>query len=214
MAWPSWMPLAARPANWIDWSTTFRAVIPREWPKRLFGPGSQAYSDLIAFGEALALARDWLSFLQNSLYPNRDTNGIFTARWEGVYGVQPKGSITDRNNRLVALFRQRGTMTEDAVRAILCRAWDSDDPSILSFESPDPADVATLNPAVDWQWAFPQTNLHIYHTAQTREPDYSIAFDLIAKIKPTWETWSIGKRNNLIWGLHATDGEWDRRTWG
>ena len=63
MAWPSWMPLAARPANWIDWSTTFRAVIPREWPKRLFGGDSQAYSDLIAFGEALALARDWLSFL-------------------------------------------------------------------------------------------------------------------------------------------------------
>jgi len=199
MAWPTWMPLAARPANWIDWSTIFRAVIPREWPKRLFGGDSQAYSDLIAFGEALALARDWLSFLQNSLYPNQDSNGIFTARWERVYDVQPKGSITDRNNRLVALFRQRGTMTEDAVKAILCRAWDSDDPSILSFESPDPADVATAMGAgtTEWQWAQLQTQLHIYsNSAPTAEPDYSIIADLIAKIKPTWEKWTFGRYNH------------------
>ncbi|MEE9367157.1 MAG: hypothetical protein V3W44_10745 [Dehalococcoidales bacterium] len=214
MAWPSFMPLAARPSNWIDWSATFRDVIPREWPKRLFGAGSQALSDLIAFGESLAIVRDYLSFLQNSLYPNQDTNGIFTEDWERVFGVQASGTIAERNDRLVAMFRTRGTMTQDAVKTVMCRAFGIDDPTAIGIISPTPAAVAVLNPPEVWQWVFPQTNMHIFHLAETIEPDWDIAQDLIDKIKPTWETWSFGKRMQLKWGVHADDGEWDRRVWG
>ena len=195
MAWPSWMPLAARPATWIDWSTTFRSVIPREWPKRLFGAGSQALSDLIAFGESLALARDMLSFLQNSLYPNQDTTGIFTEDWEGVYGVQANGTITERNDRLVAMFRMRGTMTQDAVKTVMCRAFGIDDPTAIGITSPTPAAVAVVLGAStdEWRWCRLQMQMHIFHLTETIDPDFDIAADLIAKIKPTWETWTFGR---------------------
>jgi hypothetical protein len=209
------MPLAARPAAWLDWSTILRDVTPREWPKRLFAQGSQAYADLVAFGESLALARDMLSFLQHNIWPAKDANdNVFTDRWEAVFDIQPSGTTDDRTSRLIALFRQRGTMTEDLVKAIMCRAWDSDDPDVVRITYPDPADVATLNPAEDWQWALPQTNLHLYHFTETVEPNWKIAQDIINKIKPTWETWSFGKNRYLKWGVHADDGEWDRRVWG
>ena len=189
MAWPSWMPIASRPSSWIDWSTIFRETIPREWPKRLFGAESQAYSDLVAFGEALALARDMLSMIQHNIWPADDaSDNLFTDRWEESFGIQPDGTSAERTDRLIAVMRQRGTMTEDLVRAIMIRAWGLSDPSLLTLTSPDPADVATENPAEDWQWAYPQTNMHISLTSEASAPDQGLAEDLIAKIKPTWET--------------------------
>ena len=215
MAWPSWMPIAARPSNWLDWSTIFRETIPREWPKRLFGAGSQAYSDLIAFGETLALARDMTSLLQHNIWPALDGNdNIFTDRWEEAFGIQASGALDDRTSRLIAFMRQRGTMTEDLVKAIMCRAWDSDDPSAVSIVSPDPSTYAASGAVEDWQWAYLGHNLHIYHTAETAEPNRSLAEDMIRKIKPTWETWSVGQYKFLAWGTPGEEGAWDQAVWG
>jgi len=197
MAWPTWMPIVARPAHWIDWSSIFREVIPREWPKRLFAPGSQAYSDLIAFGEALALARDFASLLQHNIWPALDANyRIFMERWEGVFGLQPDGTSDQRTSRLIAVMRQRGPMTESLVKAIMCRAWNTDDPSAITIVHPDPADVAAATPTAEWEYAALQTQMHIYHTAEGAEPDYGLAADLIAKNKPTWENWYVGRYNH------------------
>ncbi len=215
MAWSPWMPIAARPAFWQDWSSIFREVIPLEWPKRLFGMGSQAYSDLIAFGESLALARDMLSVLQHNIWPAHDGNDwLFQERWEEVFGVQPDGTRDHRTSRLIAVMRQRGTMTEALVKAIMCRAWGSDDPSIVSITSPDPATFAASGAVDDWQWAYLGHNMHIYHTAETDAPDQGLAEDLIRKIKPTWETWSVGQYKNLVWGTPGEEGAWDQATWG
>jgi len=215
MAWPSWMPMAARPSNWLDWSAIFRDAIPREWPKRLYVQGSQAYSDLIAFGETLALARDMLSLLQHNIWPAQDANdNVFADRWEDSFGLQPDGTLDDRTNRLIAFMRQRGTMTEDLVKAIMCRVWDSDDPSVVSITSPDPAAFAASGAVDDWQWAFLGHNMHIFHTAETVEPNRGLADDLIRKIKPTWETWSISRLEKLIWGVDADEGQWDWSAWG
>jgi hypothetical protein len=183
------MPTAARPSTWIDWSSVFKDVIPREWWAGLFASESEAYYDQVAFGEALALARDMLSFLQNSIWPTQDTNHIFTERWERVYGVNPKGSLDDRANRLIALFRQRGTMTEDLVKAIMCRAWDSDDPSIVAISSP----AMTPAPQCAKHGAFQGANMHIYHATGAAAPNQGIIEDLISKIKPTWEYWTWGQ---------------------
>lgn len=215
MAWPTWMPIVARPSTWIDWSDIFRETTPREWPKRLFGLGSQAYHDLIVFGEALALSRDMTSLLQHNIWPHLDGNdNIFTDRWEEAFGLLPDGTADERTNRLIAHLRQRGTMTEDLIKAVMCRAWGSDDPSTVSISSPDPAAYAASGAADAWQWAYLGTSLHIYHTAESAEPNRGLAEDLIRKIKPTWETWSVGQYKYLAWGTPGEEGAWNQATWG
>jgi hypothetical protein len=214
MSWPSWMPIAARPATWIDWSTIFRSVIPREWPKRLFVAGSQAYADLVAFGEALALARDMLSVLQHNIWPAEDGNHwLFTDRWEEVFGIQPSGSLDQRTSRLIAFMRQRGTMTEDLLKAIMCRAFATHNPADIGINSPTPAAYAASGAVDEWQWAFLGHNMHIYSTSNAAI-DRGLAEDLIRKITPTWELWSAGTYNELIWGTPGEEGAWDQATWG
>ena len=215
MAWPSWMPIAARPSNWLDWSSIFRETIPREWPKRLFGAGSQAYSDLIAFGETLALARDMTSLLQHNIWPALDANdNIFTDRWEEAFGIQASGTLDERTSRLIAFMRQRGTMTEDLVKAVMIRAWNLDDPSLLTITSPDPADYAASGAVEDWQFAYLGGNMHISLTSEATAPDRGLAEDLMRKIKPTWETWSVGQYKFLAWGTPNEEGAWDQAVWG
>jgi hypothetical protein len=179
----------------------------------LYAAGSQAIADLVALGESLALARDLASFLQHNIWPQHDDeHGLFIEDWEEVFGLLPYGDIDARVDRLISTLRQRGTMTQDLVKAIMCRAWGSDNPNDVTITSVNLA--TTVDPDEDWQWAFMQTNMHIFHSAQTQEPDFGMAYDLIAKIKPTWETWSVGKAKTLKWGVHADDGEWNQRLWG
>ena len=194
MAWPSWMPLAARPANWIDWSAIFRETMPREWPKRLFGAGSQAYQDLIAFGEAMALARDFASLLQHNIWPALDGNDfILNDRWEETFGLQPQGTQDERTSRLIAFMRQRGTMTQTLVKAIMARAWNSENPDVLTLVNVDPVDVAALGAIDDYQAAQLLSQMYIYHTAETVYPAVSLIIDFIAKNKPTFENWYYGQ---------------------
>jgi hypothetical protein len=213
------MPIAARPSSWIDWSEIFRETIPREWPKRLFGLGSEAYKDLVAFGETLALARDMLSVLQHNIWPALDVNdALFIDRWEEVFGLQPDGSNDVRTSRLIAVMRQRGTMTEDLVKAIMCRAWGSDDPSIVSLANPAAADVASVAPSEDWMWAQLQSQMYIYHTAETDLPNAGLISDLIIKNKPTFENWYYGQHFRLKWegppgGPGGGEGGWNQGCW-
>lgn len=218
MSWPSWMPLAARPATWIDWSATFRDVFPRAWPARLYVSGSDAYSDLVAFGESMALARDMVGVLTHNIWPAADANDhLFIDRWEEVFDLQPDGSFDERTSRLIAIMRQRGTMTQDLVRAIMCRAWNTDDPGAVSLSSP----AATPAPQCEVHGAFQGSNMHIYHTAQSAAPDVGIIEDLIAKCKPTWETWTYGRYGTssaagpyAVYGPHANVGLYNRCCYG
>ncbi len=219
MAWPSWMPIAARPANWIDWSAIFRETMPREWPKRLFGAGSQAYQDLIAFGEAMALARDLASLLQHNIWPALDAvDFILSDRWEEAFGIQPSGTNTERTDRLIAFIRQRGTMTQTLVKAIMARAWGADDASAVTLVNVDPADVAALGTIPDWQAAQLLSQMYIYHTAETTAPNASLIRDLIAKNKPTFENWYYGRFYRLKWegppgGPGGGEGGWNQGCW-
>ena len=218
MAWPSWMPMAARPANWIDWSEIFSETMPREWPKRLFGAGSQAYQDLIAFGEAMALARDWASLLQHNIWPALDGNDfIFGGRWEETFGLQPQGTQDERTDRLIAFLRQRGTMTQALVKAIMARAWNSDDASAVTLRNVDPADVAALGTIPDWQAAQLLSQMYIHHTAESAAPNASLVIDLISKNKPTFENWYYGQYYRLKWGSVPLpglgEGGWNQGCW-
>jgi len=205
MAWPSWMPLAARPSNWRDWPTIFKDVIPREWPARLFQAGAEAYHDLIALGESLALARDVFAHVQHNLWPQEDDDMLFISRWESAFGFQADGTDAERIQRIIAAFRQRGTMTMGAWFAIILKAWGLEDPSLIAYTMPTVADVVATETlgASTYMRAF--SFLHIYLVAETSDPDLSLKNDLIATNKPTWETWFAGKYQYGLYGSTATN---------
>lgn len=220
MAWPSWFPQISRPKGWPDWPDIFTVVIPREWPEGLFGLETNGEGDLQATGETLALARDFLEQVLRYLWPQTvidsiDDDGIWLDDWEAVFNTTGGSSdLTARAERLVAAFRQRGTMTEALVQAIMAPAFGETDPSKIAFESPTAAAVAAASPDEDWQWVFLHTNMHIYHADETTAPDQEMAETLIAKIKPTGDTWSVGQYKRLKWGTPGEEGAWDQATWG
>jgi hypothetical protein len=176
-------------------------------------------SDLKAFGESLALSRDLLEFALRYIWPGKDTgSGYFIPDWETVFNISPAATLADRSYRIIASMRQRGTMTSDLTKAIMAPAFGTTDPNSVSFASPTSTEAEaaySTTTSDDKQAVFLGTNMHIYSSASPPvEPDFALALDLIERIKPTGDTWSVGKFNSLIWGVHANDGEWERRTWG
>jgi hypothetical protein len=159
-----------------------------------------------------------LSFLQHYIWPARDDDYIFIDRWEEAFGIQPDGTEADRVNRLISFMRQRGTMTQALVKSIMCRAWDSDDPSVVTLRNVDPADVAALGTIADHQAAELLSQMYIHHTAETASPDASLMQDLIAKNKPTYENWYYGRYYRLKWegppgGPGGGEGAWNQGCW-
>ncbi len=113
-------------------------------------------------------------------------------------------------------MRQRGTMTEDLVKAVLIRAWNLDDPSLLTITVATTTEIVAEMSATseEWQWTFAQTNMHISLTSEASAPDQGMAEDMIRKIKPTWENWSVGQYKFLAWGVAGAEGAWDQAVWG
>jgi hypothetical protein len=200
------MPSATRPSLFPDWSDFFRTVVPREWPNRLFAVGSEARADLIALGESLALTRDLAQFIQLYLWPEKDSAyAIFLDLWEAVFDVSPSSTTALRIDRLVATFRQRGTMTYALTKAILVRCFSTEtDPSTIELSSPTAANVAATNTLGDETRARGGTSMHIYHVAETKTPTLKLAWDLINQIKPAWERWTIGKWKYGRYGSSAS----------
>jgi hypothetical protein len=191
-----------------------RDVVPREWPKKLFSASAEAWADLIATGEALALARDMLSFMQQRLWPAKDTRDYnFLEDWEAAFSLQQKGDEDKRTDRVIANLRQRGTMTQDLVKTIMCRAWGVDDPSRVGLESASPSAVWTEGPDEEWQWAKALSEMYIYDSTEAAMPDEDLIQDLIAKNKPTFETWYYGQYRLLKW-YAGGQGTWNYATWG
>lgn len=212
MAWPSWFPYTptgSRPATWDDWVTILQEVTPRQWPARLYARDSEAWLDLKSFGESIALMRDILQFMQRWLWPNKDTGGTFLALWEAVFDLAPAKSLALRQQRLEAAMRQRGTMTQQLVKAVMAPAWGHTNTDLVGLESPTQGWTATDDP----EGAFLGDNMHIYDINEAAEPDPMI-IDLIAKVKPTWQIWSYGQYKRLKWGVAGAEGSWDRATWG
>ena len=212
MAWPSWFPYTptgSRPATWDDWPTILQEVIPRQWPPKLFAKDGNAWKDLKALGESIALMRDILQFMQRYLWPNKDAGGVFIAMWEDVFGLGPANTLALRQQRLEAAMRLRGTMTQEQVKAIMAPAWGHTNTDGVGLESPTQGWTASD----DQSGAFLGDNMHVYDSNEAAEPDPMI-IDLISKTKPTWQFWSYGRYKRLKWGVAGAEGTWDNATWG
>ena len=211
MAWPSWFPTAARPSSWRDWGEVYKKVIPRDWPFGLFNPEAEAWYDLQAIGESLAMTRDMMQWVLTAYFPRWDTNAAFLGRWERVLGISLAATIAAREERVTSHLRTiRATMTQDQVKAAFARAFGSDSADDVSLTSPTAADIATAAPAEDWQWVLASTVMHIFSTGGSINPDRKIVDDLIDRLEPTGETWTCGQYDVLKWD---TAGAWDQAVW-
>jgi uncharacterized protein YmfQ (DUF2313 family) len=194
MAWPSWFPTVSRPSNWRDYSAIYRKVLPREWPPGLWRLGSEGLKDLYALAESLAMVRDRLEWVLVAYFPAYDTNGVFLGHWESVFGIAPADTIAERQNRILAYMRAlRAAMTAAQLKVTFARAFGSDDPADVSIDSPDPADVTAIETLGEITYVFNNNQLHIYSTGETTEPDFKIADDLVDRLVPSGQIWSVSQ---------------------
>ena len=208
MAWPTWFPTVARPGTWEDWGTIYKDVSPREWPRDLYSLASESWGDLQAFGESLGLTRDLVEWMLRAFFPVKDSNGALLDRWELALGLTKKSTIALRLAWITARCRLLGkTMTEDDIKSIMCWAWNSTDPTVVSLVHPDTSTIVTYDTLGQVTYTQNQNCLHIYRTGESAAPDYGLADYLIAMIKPTWQDWTVGQYNTAV-----ADDAWADRT--
>lgn len=204
MPGPSWLP--TRPA-WIpNWDETYKRIVLGIWPRRMVASGSNLQADIETRGHALSWVRELFDWILHAFFPANDSEGMFLDRWEKSLGMSAgAATVGAREDRITAALRQRHTMTEDAIKAIFARAWATDDPAAVSIAFPSAADIATYS-------TNELTNLHdqnfmlIYRTGGpgADTPDFTLADDLIRRLKPAWQRWAISSDRSMRYGDGGT----------
>lgn len=203
-----WLP--PWPSSWPDWIAGFQRGIWTVIPQGLVSEDGQAAADWESLAEMLGHVREMMDWIYHSITPQTDTESLQLARWRQDLQVKLGDGGASVADWIVAKLRQRGTLTDNMIRQIMCTAWGSLDPSILTiYRQPlltagtEPTDE--LQRRENWQ-------IHIYHAAETQAPDWRLAEALIAAIKPTWEIWSVGRYK--LMRRDDPDSGWDRGVWG
>jgi hypothetical protein len=190
----SWLP--TWPATWPDLVTLWREYVPMEAPRFLWKRGGQAWLDLQALGESLALARQFLEWVLRCYLPNRDTTGQLLERWEDDYRLQPAATVADRIIAVIAKMREPGTLTILHAKELLCSVFGTNDPAEVSCVYPLAADMTTAADATgttEQQWAEMAFQVHWYSTGEDVEPNQSLFERLWRRIAPVTEDWSCGR---------------------
>ena len=210
MATPSWLP--AWPAGWTDWEAVYKRLVPHAMPRGLMSPDGEQYGDWRAIGETLGQVKKLMEWVLSSYFPFRDTNALQLSYWEDLLRMGVRSTVADRMAWVTARVRQVGTATVSKDKAIMVGAWGSTDGSFLSIHYNDPVVAATYGAQpTDDLARREQQHLHFYPTAEDVAPNWEVAEDLIARAKPTWATWSVGKKRYFEYG--NADCGWGRGVW-
>ncbi len=208
-AFPSWLP--HDPAGWPLFGTEYKAMAPRQWPEDLYDDeDGNARKDQQAFGRALSLVRRATHWFVTRLWPHRDTTGEYWADWEEVFAVAPAATDALRQDRLIAALRNRGTLTDLRLRTMFAPVFGESDPATVTIVSPDLDSIPAGATANDH--AQLQTQLHIYHAAETADIDRQMADQFLARVVPMGDTWSAGRFLRFKWDTAGSG--WDISTWG
>jgi hypothetical protein len=211
MPGPSWFP--TRPSWMPAWDEVYKTVVPGLWPKRMVKAGGNLAKDLEVRSQALSWVREALDWLLHAFFPSKDANALFLDRWETSLDIAPAGTVAERVNRIESSVRQRHTMTEAQIQAIFARCWNHDDPAQVSVRYPvasgsPPGDVATVNTLGEITGRKNQNFMHIYPTQGCAhdgvEPNYALADDLVRRLCPAWQRWTIGPRDWFRYGDGGT----------
>lgn len=210
---PSWF--ESWPAAFPDIQAIAELVFPRQYPRGLYEDTTDEYADIKAQAQVLNWVQQGSMWIRRRLWPEFDTSGIFLEYWETAFRIVARSSAALRKRAIHIIARHRSTATEEQVQAIFADVFDIDKDRI-TFTSPTPAAVAAAcaTNSEASHWAFLQNNMHISDSSRIAEPDQALGYTALEQTKQAQQHWSFGKRDTLIWGVHANDGEWDMRTWG
>lgn len=202
-----WLP--PWPSSWPDWIEGFQRGIRTVIPAGLVAEGGQVAADWDALAEMLGHVREMFDWIYRTIMPHTDSEELQLGRWQQDLQVYHGDGKPDLADWIVAKIRQRGTLTDDMVRQVMCTAWGSLDPATVAIYR-QPLLAAGTEPTNELQrredWS-----VHVYHAAETTAPNWRLANALAEAIRPTWETWTVGRYRGMIWD--DPDSGWDRSVW-
>lgn len=198
-SWPSWAP---------DFETVYRRTIPAQFPQKLYKDEGQAYKDQECFAIGFSTIRKGLWWLMDAYWPWRDDNALFLPLWEAAFGLEPTGTIAERQRRVVASMRNRGTMTLEVVKAVFEWVFGTTDPTKISVAYPTLHDVWAA--AICWQkldWPYDVTRDIYGMCGADREyvwavgPGGKIYLRFLSGTAMVWEEKTSGTANDLyaVW---------------
>jgi hypothetical protein len=145
--------------------THYRNMAPGQWPKGLYRDDSQEVLDQTAVGAVFGALRKMSWWVMESYLPHKDTGAYLLSWWEDLFGLDHSGSVGKRINRIVASFRNRGTLVTEKLQAIFGPLFDTTDPETdISITGPTPS--TTWQASVEWNsitWGLPLDTLNDIH---------------------------------------------------
>jgi uncharacterized protein YmfQ (DUF2313 family) len=194
-----------------EWDEIYKRIVPGLWPKRMVKRGSDLEKDLETRGHVLSQFRELLDWILHAFFPSLDANGLFLDRWEASLGIEPEGTTAARVARIEASLRQRHTMTEAQLKAVFCRCWTANDPDLVMIAYPTAANIDTYS-TNELTNLHDQNYMHIWDS-DNEEPNFALADDLIRRLCPAWQRWTIGRAQSMTYGDGGTSPSSAHR-WG
>jgi len=134
-----------------------------------------------------------LGIVQRNYFPSSDGEGIFLPFWEEALGLSPKGTITERQNRVTAKLRNRGTANEQVVMSIIAPAFGVPEGSpLILFTTPDLSTLLADNPVAEdpgWLHAF----MGHFYADGSLTLDRGMADAILARMTPAGWMWTAGE---------------------
>lgn len=191
---PSW--LTTSPTEWPDFESHFQGVVPRQYPEDLYADDGEKRAQMRAFGTVMSFVKKATNFFVTRWFPRKDTTEEFLNDWAAVLAEPINGTLAQRQDRLIAKMRNRGTGTTARIQAMFARVFGIDDPTQVSFSSPDltalPGGLSSNDHAEL------QSQMHIFNTGETKPVDRPLADALLARVVPSGDTWTVGQFDKVL----------------
>lgn len=203
---PSWLPTANSVMEAIE--QAYQEFVPEQWPKGLRFPGTVLH----LHRKALGVGYSWLSMAilwwTEIFWPDRDDGAeLGLPRWERIFGLSPLGTIDERQRRVTAAFRNRGTLNLARLRAIVAPAFGNpSDLTDIQVSVPDFSTVIADQPiAADpgWRDAY-FMHVHVDGTAHTLNEKIGDA--VVAQLEGAGFKVQIGEDLTLTAGMPINRG--------
>jgi hypothetical protein len=176
----------------------------------MFDLESQAWADNTALGKCMGYAREFLEWILQTIWVQRDDEALWLDKWEAIFDIAQRGTTALRQSAILGRIRGYGSGTEDQMRLVFADVFDGN-PDNVGFRNPTAAEITAGASLGETTYVRANNYMHIYHIPETADPDEGLARDLISYNAPTWQEWTLGRYDDLKWD---TEGTYDYSTWG
>lgn len=201
---PSWLPTAS--AAWEAIEGAYVASTPEQWPKGLRFAGTALAKTREAFGIGYAWLAMQVDWWVSRYWPSEDDSAeLGLPRWESILKLQPLGTIAERQQRVRAALRNRGTLNITRLQMMVSPAFDDCDLADIDVLCPDLSTVIADAPIADdpgWRDAF-LAHIHVDGAHTLNE---SIGDAIVQRLEGLGFKVQIGEEKWLVDGMAINRG--------